>query len=75
MTLTCGVDWAEAHHDIALVDDDGALVVRARIGTGATGFSATLALIAEHGGSVEETPIGLLELRQCRNGRIGIAQT
>ena len=36
MTLTCGVDWAEVHHGIALVDDDGALVARARIDTGAT---------------------------------------
>ena len=53
------VDWAEAHHDIALVDDDGALVARARIDTGATGFSAMLALIAEHGGSVEDTPIAI----------------
>jgi transposase len=59
MTLTCGVDWAEAHHDIALVDDDGALVARARIDTGATGFNAMLALIAEHGGSVEDTPIAI----------------
>jgi hypothetical protein len=31
MALTCGVDWAESHHDIALVDDGGALVARARI--------------------------------------------
>ena len=28
MKLTCGVDWAEAHHDVALVDEDGALVAR-----------------------------------------------
>jgi hypothetical protein len=51
------VDWAEAHHDIALVDDHGALVARARIDTGATGFRAMLALIA--GGSVEDTPIAI----------------
>jgi len=65
MTLTCGVDWAEAHHDIALVDDDGALVARARIDTGATGFNAMLALIAEHGGSVEDTPIAMKPTRTC----------
>src|SRR5271166_5441582 len=33
MKLTCGVDWAEAHHDIALVDDNGVLVAGARIDT------------------------------------------
>jgi transposase len=59
MALTCGVDWAESHHDIALVDDGGALVARARIDSGATGFNAMLALIAEHGGSVEDTPIAI----------------
>jgi transposase len=59
MTLTCGVDWAEAHHDIALVDEAGALVGRARIDTGATGLAALLTLIAEHGGSVADTPVAI----------------
>ena len=56
MKLTCGVDWAEAHHDVALVDEDGVVVARARIDTGATGFNKLLALIAEHEGSAEDTP-------------------
>lgn len=59
MTLTCGVDWAEAHHDVALVNEHGVVVARARIDTGATGFTALLALIAEHGGSSEDTPVAL----------------
>jgi transposase len=46
-------------HDIALVDTDGAVVARSRIGTGAGGFNDLLALIAEHGGSAEHTPIAL----------------
>lgn len=25
MKVTCGIDWAEKHHDIALVDDNGSL--------------------------------------------------
>jgi len=59
MQLTCGVDWAEAHHDVALVDVDGAVVARSRIDTGASGFNELLALIAEHGGSAEHTAIAL----------------
>jgi transposase len=59
MQLTCGVDWAEAHRDIALVDMDGAVVARSRIDAGASGFNDLLALIAEHGGSAEHTPIAL----------------
>src|ERR1039458_7379897 len=51
--LTCGVDWAEAHHDVALIDVDGAVVARSRIDTGASGFNELLALIADHGGSAE----------------------
>jgi hypothetical protein len=27
----CGIDWAEKHHDIALVDADGQLVAKRRI--------------------------------------------
>jgi hypothetical protein len=53
MQLTCGVDWAEAHHDVALVDVDGAVVARSRIDTGASGFNELLVLIAEHGGSAQ----------------------
>ena len=59
MQLTCGVDWAEAHHDVALVDVDGAVVARSRIDTGANGFNELLTLIAEHGGSAEHTAIAL----------------
>ena len=28
MTVWCGIDWAERHHDVALVDDDGKLLVK-----------------------------------------------
>ncbi|MDX3697077.1 hypothetical protein PV726_44010 [Streptomyces europaeiscabiei] len=27
MTITCGIDWAEDHHDVALVDETGKLVL------------------------------------------------
>lgn len=59
MSITCGIDWAEAHHDVALLDGDGKVLARHRISTGADGFSALLGLIAEHGGSPDDTPIGI----------------
>ena len=31
MTLFCGIDWAEAHHDVAIIDGDGQLVAKKRI--------------------------------------------
>jgi transposase len=67
MEVYCGIDWAEDHHDIALVDRDGELLARHRISDDAAGLAALLALLAEHGDSAEypvpvaiETPRGLL---------------
>ena len=31
MAVYCGIDWAEGHHDIALVDAEGRLVGKRRI--------------------------------------------
>ncbi len=48
MTITCGIDWAERHHDVALVDSDGTTVATKRVDIGFAGFTELLALIAEH---------------------------
>jgi transposase len=67
MDVYCGIDWAEDHHDIALVNRDGQLVARRRISDDAAGLAQLPALLAEHGDSPEgpvpvaiETPRGLL---------------
>ena len=57
--LTCGIDWAEAHHDVALVDEGGMVMARKRVSADLPGFTALLALIAEHGGSPELTPVAI----------------
>ena len=31
MRVYCGIDWAEGHHDIALIDGDGTLIGKRRI--------------------------------------------
>jgi hypothetical protein len=49
VSMTCGIDWSERHHDVAVVDDDAQVVTRARIGDDAAGFSRLLELLAEHG--------------------------
>ncbi|WP_036507593.1 IS110 family transposase [Nocardia aobensis] len=63
----CGVDWAEGHHDIAIVDSDGKLVTKKRIGDDPTGFAELTQLLAEAGDMAEdpipvaiETPRGLM---------------
>lgn len=67
MNVFCGIDWAEDHHDIALVDRDGTLLARQRVSDDAAGLAALLGLLAEHGDSPDdpvpvaiETPRGLL---------------
>ncbi|MFF3663568.1 IS110 family RNA-guided transposase [Streptomyces olivochromogenes] len=56
MRVFCGIDWASDHHDVALIDHDGALVARTRIGDDATGLQQLLVLLTEHG-DTENSPI------------------
>jgi transposase len=67
LNVFCGIDWAEDHHDIALVDRDGGLVARLRVSDDAAGLARLLDLLAEKGDSAGdpvpvaiETPRGLL---------------
>jgi len=67
LTITCGIDRAEDHHDVALVDETGKLVAKQRIKDDADGFRRLLALLAEAGDCAEapipvavETARGLL---------------
>jgi hypothetical protein len=76
MDVFCGIDWAEDHHDIALVNRDGQLLARRRISDDAAGLGQLLALLAEHGDSAEdpvpvaiETPRGLLTACLRATGR------
>jgi transposase len=76
MDVFCGIDWAEAHHDIALVDRDGSLLARRRISDDAAGLTQLLGLLAEHGDSAGdlvpvaiETPRGLLTACLRATGR------
>ncbi len=67
MEVYCGIDWAEEHHDIALVGRDGQLLARRRISDDAAGLAALADLLAGHGDTPQdpvpvaiETPRGLL---------------
>lgn len=54
MTITCGIDWAENHHDVALVDEAGKLVAKLRISDDVQGYLRLLELLAEAGDSMGE---------------------
>jgi len=58
--LYCGIDWATAHHDVAVIDDDGKVVARGRVSNDAAGLAALLILLAEAGDSSDHrVPIGI----------------
>ncbi len=54
MHVTCGIDWAEDHHDVAVVDQDARLLGKLRIGDDAAGLQDLLQLLAEHGDSPDD---------------------
>jgi transposase len=76
VAVFCGIDWAEDHHDIALVDQDGVLLAKRRIGDDAAGFAALLQLLVEAGDGPDgpipvaiETSHGLLVASLRATGR------
>lgn len=50
MEIFCGIDWSERHHDVAIVDQTGALLARRRIGDDLAGFTDLTGLLADHAG-------------------------
>ncbi|MEV6408668.1 IS110 family transposase [Streptomyces bobili] len=54
--IYCGIDWAERHHDVALVDDTGKLLAKRRITDDAAGYKLLLDLLAEYG-DTQDAPI------------------
>ena len=54
MKVFCGIDWSERHHDVALVNQDGTLIAKRRIGESVEDFAELLTLLAEAGDSAEE---------------------
>lgn len=76
MKLFCGIDWAEAHLDVAIVDEDGQLVAKKRIADDPTGLAQLFELLAGVGDSAAdpipvaiETPRGLLVASLRATGR------
>ena len=54
MAITCGIDWAETHYDVALVDGAGQLVAKRRISDDAEGYRRLLELLVEAGDTAQD---------------------
>ena len=54
-----GVDWAEAHHDVCVLDDGGVVLGRRRVSDGVAGVAELHALVAAHAGDPGEVAVGI----------------
>jgi transposase len=54
-----GIDWAEAHHDVCVLDRDGHVLGRRRVVEGVAGVGEIHALLAEHIEDPSEVVIGV----------------
>jgi Transposase/Transposase IS116/IS110/IS902 family len=52
--LFVGVDWAEVHHDVCVLSDEGRVLGRRRIADTLAGVRELHALVAEHAGNNDE---------------------
>ena len=59
MSITCGIDWAENHHDVAVVDETGQILERRRIDTGVAGYGQLMTMLGEHADDPTEVPVGI----------------
>ena len=54
-----GNDWAEGHHDVYLMDDDGARLGFSRLGEGLAGVARFHEMVAEHASDPAEVVVGI----------------
>ncbi len=66
--LFLGDDWAEAHHDIELQDDEGRVLKRRRLPEGVVGLTQLHELIADHLGDDDEPESVMVGIETDRGG-------
>lgn len=59
MGISCGIDWSEQHHDVAVVDDAGVVLATRRVRADAVGFGDLLGLLAEYTDDPTEVPVAI----------------
>ena len=77
--LTCGIDWADDHHDVAVVDAVGVVVAERCVANDPHGFAELIELLAacgEEPGSLTRVAIesskGLFVAALVASGRAGV---
>lgn len=57
--LYVGIDWAERHHDVCLLDTEGRVLARARVPDGVQGVGRLHGLLAEHAHDPAPVVVGI----------------
>jgi hypothetical protein len=57
--IFAGVDWAEAHHDVCVMGEDGRVLEQRRVAHSVAGIGELHALIAAHAGDGEPVAVGI----------------
>ena len=57
--LHVGIDWAEAHHDVCVMDHEGHVLARQRIAEGLAGVGRLHQLLAEHTPDPDQVVVGI----------------
>ena len=52
-----GIDWAEAHHDVCVLDPAGGVLIKGRVPDGEEGVSRLHALVSDHAQEPSEVVI------------------
>ncbi|MDH6245081.1 transposase [Mycobacterium sp. OTB74] len=76
VTLFCGIDWAQTHHDVAIINTAGDLIAKKRIPDDPGGFTQLIEMLSVAGDNTDspvpvaiETPRGLLVAALRATGR------
>ena len=59
MTVFVGDDWAEAHHDVHLMNEAGERLASRRLSEGLDGVAVFHGLVAEHAEDPSEVVVGI----------------
>lgn len=59
LTIFVGIDWSEQHHDVCVLDGEGAPLVRRRIPDGLAGVALLHAVLADHATAPAEVIVGI----------------
>ncbi len=54
-----GVDWAEAHHDVCVLDEEGQVLGKRRIAEGVAGLADLHNLVADHAEAPDQVVLGI----------------